>query len=276
MFRTCVNGLFVATLLLSGCNRERVIALPAVDNTTVMMEATAAGAAPTAMLDPKVVRIASARIKVQAVDAAVDSVGSIVRSVGGQIRGQAECRDGYGTKTSTLNCEIPAEKLDAALARIRELGRVEMLTVRSNEVSEESLDLETRLANEKAFEASLLRLLDRKTDDLAALVQIQTQISRVRGGIDQMEGRRRMMDRQIALSSLEVALHQPAPEIAAPKKGPLQWLRASFRKTGENFLATLAWLIGTVGVIVPLGIAVFGLARLLGPVWRRMKRTRRT
>ena len=152
MFRTCVNGLFVATLLLSGCNRERVIALPAVDNTTVMMAATAAGAAPTAMLDPKVVRIASARIKVQAVDAAVDSVGSIVRSVGGQIRGRAECRDGYGTKTLTLNCEIPAEKLDAALARIRELGRVEMLTVRSNEVSEESLDLETRLANEKAFE----------------------------------------------------------------------------------------------------------------------------
>jgi hypothetical protein len=227
------------------------------------------------MLDPKVVRIATARIKVQAVDAAVDSIGSIVQSVGGQIRGQAECQDGSGTKTSTLNGEVPAEKLDAVLERIRELGRVEMLTVRSNEVSEEHVDLETRLANEKAFEASLLRLLERRTDDLAALVQIQAQISRTRGGIDQMEGQRRALDRRIALSSLEVAVHQPAPEIPASRNGPLQWLRASFRQAGENFLATLAWLVGALGVIVPVGLAAFGFARLLGPVWMRMKRTRR-
>jgi hypothetical protein len=275
MSRTVVNGLFVVTLVASGCNRERIIALPAADNTNIMMEAASVGAAPTGMLDPKVVQIATARIKVQAVDAAVDSIGSIVQSVGGQIRGQAECQDGSGTKTSTLNGEVPAEKLDAVLERIRELGRVEMLTVRSNAVSEEYTDLETRLANEKAFEASLLRLLDRKTDDLAALVQIQAQISRTRGGIDQMEGQRRALDRRIALSTLEVALHQPAPQLAVPRNGPLQWLRASFRQAGENFLATLAWLVGALGVIVPVGLAAFGLARLLEPVWRRMKRTRR-
>lgn len=286
MFRTRVNGLFVATLVLaaalvlaatlvlSGCNRDPIIALPAVNNTDSMIEAIAIGAAPTSVLDPKIVRIASARVRVQAVDAAVDSIGSIVRSVGGQILGQAECEDGAGAKTSTLNSEIPAGKLDAVLARIRQLGRVEVLTVRGNEVSEEYIDLETRLANERAYEASLLRLLDRKTDDLAALVQIENQISRTRGGIDQMEGQRRALARRIALSSLEVALRQPAPEIATPKNGPLQWLRASFRRTGDNFLATLSWLIEAIGVIVPLGLAAFGSARLARPVWRWMRRAK--
>jgi hypothetical protein len=48
----------------------------------------------------------------------------------------------------------------------------------------------------------------------------------------------------------------------------------SFRQAGENFLATIAWLVGALGVIAPLGLAALGLARLLGPVWRRMRRTK--
>lgn len=272
MFRTCVNGLFVAVLVLLGCNRDRPDGRPILAAPREMSLVNRASAAPTVPTNPQIIRTAIARVQVHEVGAAVDSIGALVRLLSGQVRGQAECEDPYGARTSTLTCEVPAEKLDAVVARLRELGRVEALTIRSKEITEESFDLETQLANKKAFETSLVRLLERKTDDLAALVQVEGEIARVRGEIDQLEGRRRLWNHQIALSTLEVDFHRPAPKLAAPESRAILRLRGSFRTAGENFLETLAWLIGAMGVMVPLGFAVFGLGRLLRPVWRMMRR----
>ena len=310
MFRRTVIGLFVAALTLSACNNGspiRRLTLKGRPSSPVMQEPSvldieaavgdanslvrrqAAGisravdlalpAAANATGVPanlKLIRNANARVEVPSVDAAVDSLESLVRSVGGYIGSQAEHKDQFGATFSTVACRIPADRLDSVLPMVRGLGKVEMMSISSQDITEQYFDLEIRLANKKALEQTLLKLLGHKTEDLSDLLQVENELARVRGEIEQMEGRRRFWDNQIALSTLAVELHEPGPVIAAEAGGPLRRLGESFGQAGENFVATLAWLVASLGVIVPVGVAGFVFVRLSRPVWRRFRRVRKT
>jgi hypothetical protein len=88
--------------------------------------------------------------------------------------------------------------------------------------------------------------------------------------IDRLEGRIRLWDNQIAMSSVVITLTEPAP-IAASTGGPLPTLVASFAVAGENFVLTVAGLVAMSGSALPVMLLLAGPVWLAGRAWRRTR-----
>jgi hypothetical protein len=232
------------------------------------------GASVPAPTERKLIRTGSAGLEVKAVPEAIARVKTWVAEAGGYVGDESEAEDGYGVKTAYLTCRVPAERLDELVAKLKELGEVERVQLSAQDITEQYFDLEIRLANQKRLEARLLELLERRTNELSHLLEIEREAARVRGEIEQLEGRKRFWDNQVSLSTLQVEMHEPRPAIAGTEGGAWATLVDSFRRFGNNFVYSIAGIIAVAGGLIPV-LFVLGLGVWLVVAWFRRRRRRR-
>jgi hypothetical protein len=218
--------------------------------------------------DRKLIRNGEMSFEVKSVEAALTSLGQMVRSIGGQSTNQVERQNEYGARTASITWLVPAERLDAAIAAVRALGKPQVLSFKTEDVTSRYFDVNVRIATQKQLERQLVALLQRASNRLSDLLEIEREVARVREEIDRLEGHIRLWDNQIAMSSVEITLTEPAP-IAASTGGPFKTLIASFGVAGENFVLTVAGLIAASGSMLPVVLLLAGFAWLVGRAWRR-------
>ena len=223
-------------------------------------------------VERKVIRNGTVRIEVPDTDKAVDAVKSLVTSMGGHLASEERDEDAIRGRQATLTCRVPAERLDEMLAKLRDVGEQKQVNLSTEDITEQYVDLAVRLRTQKQLEERLRALLERPSNKLGDLLDIEREIARVRGEIDSMEGRKRVWDNQVALSTLTVALHEPRPVISGDDGGVWATLKASLGEAANNFVRTIAGLIASVGVVLPLGVAAFVAFWALRWLWRRARR----
>jgi len=165
---------------------------------------------------------------------------------------------------------VPAERLDAAINAVRALGKPRLLSFKTEDVTTSYFDTRVRIDTQKQLERHLVALLGRASNRLSDLLEIEREVARVRQEIDQLEGHIRLWDNQIAMSSVQITLTEPAP-IAARTGGPLATLIASFGVAGENFVLTVAALVAMSGAALPVLLLLAGPAWLVARAWRRTR-----
>lgn len=220
--------------------------------------------------DRKLIRNGEMTIEVKSVEVALTSLGQIVRSIGGQSTNQLERQNEYGVRTASVTWLVPAEQLDAAIKAVRALGEPQLLSFKTEDVTTGYFDVKVRIDTQKQLERQLVALLGRSSNRLSDLLEIEREVARVREEIDRLEGRIRLWDNQIAMSSVGITLTEPAP-IAASTGGPLATLIASFGIAGENFVLTVAGLVSMSGSVLPVILLLAGPAWLVGRAWRRTR-----
>jgi chromosome segregation ATPase len=75
-------------------------------------------------------------------------------------------------------------------------------------VTEEYIDLEARLRTQKALEAQFLEIM-KQAHKISDALEVQRQIAEVRADIERIEGRRRFLENQSALSTITLMLQTP-------------------------------------------------------------------
>ena len=165
---------------------------------------------------------------------------------------------------------MPAASLDKTLAAFQALGKVEGVHLTAEDITEQYFNLEIRLGNWQQLESRFRSLLDRPGNKVSDLLEIEREMARVRGEIDELQGRKRFWDNQVSLSTLTVQLHEPKPALAGESGGILSTLKTAFRDLGENLVSTVAWLIAALGVIIPVWLALWIAWRL----WRALRARR--
>jgi len=226
------------------------------------------------------------RMDLEAADtrAAFDRIIALVQGSGGFVAatsiGETSERDEQPTISLTLR--LPADNLTATLSEIRAVAdRVVTESLQSQDVTEQFVDIEAQLRNLKALETELLVLLaelrDNTDADPAKLLQVFEQIRTTRGEIEQLEGRRQMLQNMVSLATLQIGIAplpaaapivptDPAWEPGTEAKGALrdlvealQGLAAGLIRFGLYTLPILALVLG------PLSVAAWF-------IWKRLKR----
>lgn len=228
-------------------------------------------AVPTAR---KVIRNGGMRLEVATLDEALAALREVVASSGGYLGGESRSQIDGQARQATVTCRIPAEKLDAAIERLRALGREEGLDLTADDITEQYFDLEVRLRTQQQLEARLKELLSRSTNDLSDLLDIEREVARVRGEIDQLTGRKRLWDQQVAISTLMVTLHEPVPLVASEDGGVWRTLRNAFRQAADNFVVSIAEVIAATGGLIPLIAALALVFWIVRALWRRSRRAK--
>lgn len=231
---------------------------------------TQASAAP-AVDARKIIRNGFLNLEVSSVEEALADIKALVDSANGYVTNESVSQDQYATKSGTITCRVPSEQLDETLEELKQLGKVEHVSITANDITDQYFDLEVRMRNQKELEERLVSLLKRPTNKLADLLAAERELARVRTDIDAMEGRKRLWDNQIAYSTVTINVHEPGPVVQVG--GVFRTLWRSFGRAGENFVLTVAELIALAGTLVPLAVA--GLFAFWGgrKLWRRRQKS---
>jgi hypothetical protein len=199
-------------------------------------------------------------------------LAAIAESLGGFVV-TSEFQQSATQSTSTVEVivRVPAANFQKATDEIRKTGlRVLHEKLSGKDVTEEFVDLEARLRAQKALEAQYLEIMKRASK-ISDVLEVQEKLTEVRTQIEQQEGRRRYLENQSALSTINISLQTPAPLVAATQTGFWASIKNSF---GDGVDVTVTIVLGLIHfVIVALPIVVLLLlpagliARFL---WKRV------
>ena len=111
-------------------------------------------------------------------------------------------------RSLTATLRIPAQQLDAAMAELKKLGRVEDESQGGEEVTQQYVDLEARLANGKHTEQRLTEILRQRTGKLQDVLKVELEIDRVRGEIEQMQAEKKELSKRVAFATLSTTVKE--------------------------------------------------------------------
>jgi hypothetical protein len=214
------------------------------------------------------IRTGGASIEVVALEQAIERVRELADRLGGYV-GNTSTQTGEGqVRSATLVLKIPAGRFDEAVNGLSPFGKVESVTVETQDVGEEFVDLTARTNNAKRLEERLLALLSNRTGKLEEVVNVERELARVREEIERIDGRLRYLKTRVAMSTLTISVHEPVT-ILPPRVGPGVMTEA-FRQSWRNFVEFVAALVASLGWFVPLSV----VATAIYLAWRRFGRRR--
>lgn len=157
---------------------------------------------------------------------------------------------------------VPSAQFQAATEKIRNVGTVLREKISGKDVTEEYVDLEAQLRAKRALEAQFLEIMKqaRKVEDA---LSVQEKLSEVRTEIERLEGRRRYLENQAALSTINVTLQTPAPLTVASQTGFWASVKSSFGDGVDVAVSIVLGIIHFVIVMLPVFVLILLPAGLL-------------
>jgi hypothetical protein len=125
-------------------------------------------------------------------------------------------------RSLSATLRIPAPQMDAAMAELKALGRVEDESQGGEEVTQQYVDLQARLENSKHTEQRLTEILRTRTGKLQDVLKVELEIDRVRGEIEQMQAEKKELSKRVAFATLNTTVkeeYHARLEAAPPSTG---------------------------------------------------------
>jgi Domain of unknown function (DUF4349) len=171
----------------------------------------------------------------------------------------------------TLVVRVPAAQFSQAMEEIRKVGaRVVQEKITGQDVTEEFMDLEAQIKNQKALESQFLEIMKR-ADKVESALSVQRELAEVRTRIEKLEGRRRFLDNQASLSTITVALQPPTQIVNAA--GFWYGIKSAFSDGVDAALSVVLFLIRAVIALLPIVLLIFlPLGLLIRFIIRRLRR----
>lgn len=147
------------------------------------------------------------------------------KAVGGYVEDESSSRDGDGFTHATLTLRVPADKFDELLEEVSSLGEVTSSQVKTEDVSEEYVDLESRLRHLETQEQFYLSLIS-KAQTIQEMISIREHLDSIQLEKERLQGRKNFLDNQVGFSTITLSVDETSGE----KEGEGFW-----DKVGEAF-----------------------------------------
>jgi len=151
-------------------------------------------------------------------------------------------------KTFSATLRVPSAQLEPALAELKQLGRADQESQAGEEVTKQYVDLAARLKNSRATEERLVGVLRNNTGKVKDVLEVENEISRVRGEIEGMEADRRALQTRIDFATITLSITEEykASLNGAPSSTGTRLHNAfvtGYHSVVENVIGLVAWLL---------------------------------
>jgi hypothetical protein len=193
----------------------------------------------------------------------------------GEIRTMAVGQDGLVFQSSTtvredklyatITLQVPSDTFDQTMNQLRRLSgvKVESENSTSQDVTEEYVDLQAQANNLKASEAELVKLLS-KAANVTEVMNVQKELTAVRGEIEQRLGRLNYLEKKSSMSTIGISL-APAALPATNNKPSKGWDPLSVLETAWSGSLTGLQKLYKVGIT--LGVWAIWIGPLVALAW---------
>src|SRR3954471_4918786 len=215
--------------------------------------------APDLSVDQRsIIYTGSITIRVNDVNVAAARATAIVKGAGGFVGGDK--RDtSDGSSDATMELRVPAEKFSSVVDELaRTLGKEQQRGISTEDVTEQTVDLDARIAVQQARVDSGRRLLARART-LNDLVMLEREVASRESDLASLQAKKRRLADLTALSTITVVLLSKHAE-AGPSNEPPGFL-GGLAGGWKALLASLSVLLTVLGALLPW-LLVLGL-----PAW---------
>lgn len=226
--------------------------------------------------DRLIIRTGNLAIVVEDSEASALAIAQVADARGGWLVA-SDLYESSGAKRGSVTIRLPAEAFDATLAEIKDLAlEVRSENTSSQDVTEEFVDLESRLANLEATADRVRAFLDEARNVEEAL-QVNQELSRLESEIEVIKGRMQYLSQSAAFSTLTVdlipdELSQPIEIGGWQPEGVAKDAVEALVTTLQGLVTLLIW--GAI-LCLPLALLVGLPLFFLGRFFYRRRRARK-
>ena len=156
----------------------------------------------------KLIRNAQLDLEVKSFPSAMDQIAALTRGAGGYVDTSNSQRGGNGKLQGTVIVKVLPSNLDGFLLKLRDLGRVQNQSVSTDDVTKDYFDTQARLDNSRRMETQLQALLQHENSKVSDLLQVERELGRVRGDIEQMQGQLKLYDFQVQYATVTLNVRE--------------------------------------------------------------------
>jgi Domain of unknown function (DUF4349) len=216
-------------------------------------------------VDRTLVRTASLELEAGNVGEAVDDARAIAITEGGYA-GREEVRE----ESATLALHIPSDRFDPALGELSSLGKVISRDQTAEDVTEQVVDLDSRIATQRASVNRVRELLAKATT-VDEIVRIEQEVTAREADLESLEQRRQALAGQVAMSTVTIRITKTdaAPVTQDESDGFVAGLSDGWGAFVDFGAGTLQVLGAVLPFLLVLAIPAVPAFRW----WRRRNRT---
>lgn len=211
---------------------------------------------PIKVTERKIIKTGSISFETDELKKTREHINKAVKEFDAYISSDSENK--YTSKVEqTVTIRVPFAKFDDLLAKIVSgADHLDSRNINARDVTEEYVDVKTRIKTKKELEARYLEIL-KKANSVSDIMEVERQIGVLREEIESAEGRLRYLENQASLSTLTVTFY----EYHESEKG----FGSEFTRGFVNGWNNMVWFfIGLVNIwpfLIFIGVIVWLIIR---------------
>ena len=213
-------------------------------------------------VDRSLVRTASIEMETSRIGGAVSDARLVAVARGGFV-GREEVRE----ETASLTLHIPSDRFDQALEELSGLGDVISRNQTAEDVTEQVVDLDSRVASQRASVDRVRALLAQATT-VDEIVRIEQELTTRESELESLEQRREALAGQVAMSTVNISFSLRGD---APREDDSSGFVAGLVDGWGAFLDAGRVTLQVLGALLPF-LVVLGVPAVLVFRWYRRRR----
>ncbi|PHN00696.1 DUF4349 domain-containing protein [Flavilitoribacter nigricans] len=230
--------IFLLMIFSAACsgeaNMERAQMSMAAEDADFQEESEAQHFSDQKPLEPerKLIKTANIRFQVEDLEKSTEKIKALTQEYSGIITGMFQNNNHYSIRNN-LTIRVPAADLDRFLDAVElESIYTEQKSITAQDVTEEFLDISTRLETKKAVRDRYISILREKAQSVKDILDAEEKIRVIQEEIESIEGRLKYINNRTSLSTVNVEIYQEV-EYEAP---PVAHGKSFFTKLKDGFL----------------------------------------
>jgi Domain of unknown function (DUF4349) len=181
--------------------------------------------------------------------------------------------------SAILVVKVPPDAVDSLIDGLADAGTVRSLEQSAQDVTDQLVDLEVRIANARQSVENV-RVFMERTQNLTELVTLEAELTRRQTELEQLEAQQRTLTDRVALATITIEVR---PEAALPVPDGRGGISGAFADGWEAFVTVVRGGVMVVAVLAPflvagglLALALWFAGRRWSAASRRDRETRAT
>ncbi|WP_043678361.1 DUF4349 domain-containing protein [Streptomyces xylophagus] len=216
-----------------------------------------------------IIRTASLSVRVKDVPKALDEARTTTENAGGFVGNETTTRDGQGHERTRVVLRVPTDKYDEVLADLEGAGKLLDRTAKAQDVTDQVVDVESRITSQRASVARVRELMDRATK-LSDVVELEGELSTRESDLEALLAQQASLKDRTSLATITLSLSQTPVAKPAAKDDTPGFVDA-VAGGWHVFVTMLRWIALALGAVLPFA----AVAALLVVLWLRLVRPRR-
>lgn len=219
----------------------------------------------TEVVKKKIIKDGRLGVEVKNLKTAKTNIDTLVISLGGYYDNESLINNDYSTDYN-LRIRIPSNNLEILIGKIEKgEGEVSYKEITARDVTEEFIDLETRLTNKQKYLAQYQELL-KNAKSIKEILDIQEKIRGLEEEIESTTGRLKYLNDLVNYSTLELNISQRKAYKYSPQyRGSFfEKLKQSIIKGWYGFVDFFLFLLSNWAVLILFSVIIY--------FWRKFRR----